>query len=273
MTPEELVPHIARAYLSVLAVGFFVLILAEAAAPLVEPADQRQQLVHIGRNFGIWLATLLIGDVVFGNWILGFSTRLFDPMPGLLHGVAMPFPVLVIVGILAADLGEYVFHRLAHRYRLLWLVHAVHHSDDQVDVSTGLRFHPGETVFNLSWKLGLFWALGLPLWLVAARGLLMAPFALAQHANVRVPHRLDRALQSIFVTPAMHRVHHSPRAEENNTNFGEIFSLWDRLGGTYRASTANREPKYGLARLSGERWQTVRGMLATPVTARSFPSL
>jgi sterol desaturase/sphingolipid hydroxylase (fatty acid hydroxylase superfamily) len=92
-----------------------------------------------------------------------------------------------------------------------------------------------------------------------------------QHANVRVPRSVDRPLRWILVTPGLHKIHHSRSASEANTNFGEIFSFWDRMFGTLRDSSVV-PAAYGLTHLRGDRWQTVSGMLATPFTAGGLPT-
>jgi len=111
------------------------------------------------------------------------------------------------------------------------------------------------------------------MWLVAPQTIAMIPVALLQHANLCLPQGVDRALRWVIATPLLHRIHHSPIAAENNSDFGEIFSFWDRLFGTLRESSQEKSVKYGLSNLREESYQTVAGMPATPLLARRLHSL
>jgi sterol desaturase/sphingolipid hydroxylase (fatty acid hydroxylase superfamily) len=152
----------------------------------------------------------------------------------------------------------------------LWLIHTVHHSDPHVDATTSLRHHPLDVLVTLAWQVGLMWLVGLPMWVLMLRGVVGVPIGLYQHANLRGPAALDRVLGAVIVTPAQHRLHHSPRVDETNANYGQMFSCWDRLFGTYRAPRYDVVADYGLARLAAPEWQGVRGMLATPFRARGI---
>jgi len=272
MPPEQLTRVCTHVYLALLSGGFVSLLLVETLFPLEAHAPESERTRRVLRNFALWMMGLIVADAVVGNWLLDIPGRLFAPTPGLFHVIALPFPVLIIVGIFVVDLGEYVFHRLTHSVRWLWLMHAVHHADNRLDVATALRFHPGEMTINVVWKAAFLWLLGLPLWLIAARGPFMVTASYLQHANLRVPERLDRHLRWVFITPRLHRMHHSPLAAENNTAFGEIFSLWDRLFGTlYDPPQPLAAP--GLSNLRDDRWHTLPGMLLTPLMARRLPTL
>ena len=273
ITAESLLQALRQAYFWAVGGGFVVAFLAEALVPREPVEDEGRHARRVFRNLTLAVLTRLVAGVGVGLWILGLDTRLFDPGWGPLQRLSLPLPVLVAVGVVAVDLGQYVFHRLMHRNRWLWLVHAVHHSDPHMDVSTTLRFHPLENALNLLWKAGLLGLLGLPMWLVAPQTLLMIPVALLQHANIRLPSSVDRALSLVIAAPCLHRIHHSPLAAENNANFGEVFSVWDRLFGTLREVPQPKPAPYGLPNLRGDAWQTLGGLLATPLMARHLRSL
>lgn len=273
MAPETLIAVLRQAYLWSLGIGFVLVLIAEPLIPLVPIGAENQRARHVIRNLSLALVSRLVVGIVIGVWILDFERRLFAPGWGVLGGLPLPLPALVVIGVLAVDFGQYVFHRLLHRYRWLWMVHSVHHSDVNVDVSTSLRFHPVEGALNLLWRVVLLGILGLPLWLVGAQTVLMIPVALFQHANLRVPQSIDRALRWMVVTPGLHKLHHSPLPIDNNSNFGEVFPFWDRLFGTLRESERERSTKYGLPNLGEECWQSVGGMLATPWRARHLDAL
>ena len=140
----------------------------------------------------------------------------------------------VPLAILALDLAIYLQHVLFHAVPALWRLHRMHHADQDIDVTTGVRFHPIEILLSMGIKLGVVAALGTPAVAVLAFEILLNATSMFNHSNVRMPLWLDRALRWIVVTPDMHRVHHSIVVRETNSNFGFNLPWWDRLFGTYR---------------------------------------
>lgn len=269
MTPGGL-SILTSIYLGLFAGGLIFFWLWEDGAPLRPFPDARARRVHALRNLGILLAVILFADVVVGTWLLRTGERLLEAPTGLLAPLALPIAAQIAIAFVVTDLFEYALHRLAHRWRPLWLIHAVHHSDPHVDVTTGARNHPFETAIAITGRVAIYLALGLPLWIELVRVVVVNTLFLAQHANVEFPRAIE-ALRVVFVTPAVHRQHHSPVAPLIDRNFGQMFSFWDRLFGTYAEPAAPAPPAYGLRKLAGERWQTVAGALLTPFHARSVP--
>jgi sterol desaturase/sphingolipid hydroxylase (fatty acid hydroxylase superfamily) len=153
---------------------------------------------------------------------------------GLLHWPQSGSVANFAIGFLLLDLTRYWFHRLFHALPWLWWLHSVHHADSDLDVSTSLRHHPVEFIVGS----GLFWIVfvitGFPPEIVAAYFLCTSILSCLQHGNIELPPSWDLVLQSVIETPDMHRLHHSVALEEANSNFGFLFSFWDRLFGTYR---------------------------------------
>jgi sterol desaturase/sphingolipid hydroxylase (fatty acid hydroxylase superfamily) len=145
--------------------------------------------------------------------------------------------------LVALDLVSYLWHRANHGVAWLWRFHRVHHTDDAYHVSTALRFHPGELLLGLPVRLAAIMLLG-----ASAAGVLAfeAVFGIAnvlEHGNFDLPVWLERRIDRVLVTPALHRRHHSVEQRERDTNFGTIFCVWDRLARTRRADTsASRFP-------------------------------
>ncbi|GJL82122.1 MAG: fatty acid hydroxylase [marine bacterium B5-7] len=151
-------------------------------------------------------------------------------------------PVAFISGLLAflaLDLAIYFQHRIFHAVPLFWRLHRLHHSDTAFDFSTALRFHPLEILLSMIIKFAVIIALGAPGIVVMIFEIVLNGAALFNHANIRLPQRLDRILRFILVTPDMHRVHHSILPHETNSNFGFNIPWWDRAFGTYRDQPEN----------------------------------
>lgn len=271
MDAEQLILAVAPTYSAIFSGVLAALLVLESLVPLDPIESEARRARHVVRNFALWVVAVLFAHGLIGVELLRVPERLFGAPSGSIFGVSMPFLPWLAMGVLILDLGQFVFHRLTHLQPWLWSIHAVHHSDDAVDVSTSLRFHPLELALGLTWKVGLLTAVGLPLWLIAARSFVLMPLVLLQHANVRIPAAVERPMRWIFVTPGLHKIHHSPRAAGNDSNFGEIFSFWDRILGTLcELSPAGSKP-YGLIGLRGGRGQSVIAMLAAPVLSRRFP--
>lgn len=151
-----------------------------------------------------------------------------------------------VVGIAALDLSAYAAHVALHKSALAWRFHRVHHSEPEVDVTTALRQHPGETLWRVAWQIPAVLALGLSFGVVALYVTLSTLNAQLEHANLRLPERADRVLRLLFVTPNMHKVHHSRLQRETDSNYANIVSLWDRLFGTYTPGADLNAIRYGL---------------------------
>jgi sterol desaturase/sphingolipid hydroxylase (fatty acid hydroxylase superfamily) len=154
---------------------------------------------------------------------------------GLLHAVAWPSWLETAIAVVVLDLAIWAQHVATHKVPVLWRLHQVHHADRDIDVTTGLRFHPLEIGLSILWKIVCVLALGASLWAVVLFEIILNAGAMFSHANIRLPLWLDRGLRLVIVTPDMHRVHHSVIRQEHDSNFGFNLSVWDRLFRTYRA--------------------------------------
>jgi len=157
---------------------------------------------------------------------------------GLLGRLSAPRHAKIVASLIVLDLAIYLQHVMFHAVPALWRVHRMHHADLGFDVTTGARFHPIEIVLSMLIKFGVVVALGTPAISVLTFEVLLNATSMFNHANVRIPVRLDRYLRWVVVTPDMHRVHHSIVVGETNSNFGFNLPWWDRLLGTYRDQPA-----------------------------------
>ena len=218
--------------------GVFVAVLALlVAGELVAP--RRQLKVRRWRrwpgNVGVVVIDTLLLRIVFPTAAVGLALVAEANGWGLLNLVAAPQWLAILVAVVVLDLIVYAQHVLFHAVPVLWRVHRMHHADLDIDVTTGIRFHPVEILLSMVIKLSAVVALGTPALGVMIFEVLLNATSMFSHSNIRLPAALDGHLRRILVTPDMHRVHHSIVARETNSNFGFNLPWWDRLFGTYRA--------------------------------------
>jgi len=154
---------------------------------------------------------------------------------GLLNQIVWPLWAKVVVSLLVLDLAIWGQHLASHKIPIFWRLHQVHHADRDVDVTTAVRFHPVEIALSMLWKIVVVVPLGAPPLAVFLFEVILNGCAMFNHANIALPAWLDRALRLLIVTPDMHRVHHSVRFGEHDSNYGFNLSVWDRLFRTYTA--------------------------------------
>ena len=182
-------------------------------------------------NFGLGAIGIGAASLVpVANVGSSFAAQLFHTR---LLGAASSWPMALVLTVVGLTLVSYWTHRAMHSIPLLWRVHRVHHADTSVDVSTSLRHHPLEMVVAIPADALVILLVGahVPV-VVAAESLLMAT-AFLGHADIHLPLRLDRALAWVVVTPRLHRLHHHPERRLHDSNYGDTFTLWDRLFGTF----------------------------------------
>jgi sterol desaturase/sphingolipid hydroxylase (fatty acid hydroxylase superfamily) len=183
---------------------------------------------------------------------------------GLLNARGIPIALRVILVFLLFDLWMYLWHFANHNLDFLWLFHRMHHTEPEMDVTTSVRFHPGEIALSTLLRLPVFMLLGMNLTLFLTYELVMTSIVFFHHSNINLPEKLDRLLRYVIVTPQMHRVHHSTGPGEMRSNLASIFSFWDRLGRTFRQRDDTSTIKFGIDTLEGPRWESLQGMIATP---------
>lgn len=215
----------------ILLVGMVVFWLAEGYYPLFKFSYKRWK--HAGINL-VFLGTTLILNVIFGMTTVKVCDFVVLNHWGLLNWLNLPTWPTLIAGLLLGDLfGQYIPHVLMHKVKWMWKFHLVHHSDTHVDVTTGTRHHPGEWLFReLFMIIGVLF-MGMPVWLYFLYRSCSALFTHFNHANIIVPERLDKIISLVFISPNMHKVHHHYRRPYTDSNYSNIFSLWDRLFGTF----------------------------------------
>ncbi len=204
-------------------------------------------------KFSRWITNLstaginsLALNILFSAMIAEAGSGALDKKYGLLNRLDLPFLLKLISVILIMDLMLYVWHLLNHVVPFLWRFHRVHHSDLNMDVSTATRFHAGELMISALIKIGLMNALGIDLIQNALFESAIVLAAQIQHSSIKVPAAFERAYILLFVPPSMHRVHHSVIIRERNSNYGTIFSIWDRLFRTLKMNVDQEKLKIGM---------------------------
>lgn len=210
---------------------------------------------------------ILLGFVVLIN--LGFGLLVVWSVHesrqsgfGLFEMWHPPLWAQLVITVLLLDLvAQYFAHYLLHRVKWMWRLHMVHHSDTKVDATTGTRHHPFDFLIRELFSLGVVLFLGAPLGFYLFYRFLTIFFTYFTHANISLPMWLDRPLSLVFVTPYMHKFHHHFERPWTDTNFGNIFSVWDRIFGTFVYADP-RQVVYGLdvldARTDEDVWYQLR---------------
>jgi len=186
-------------------------------------------------NLGLIVIDSLVARVLLPAGAVGAAMWAEQHGVGVLPALGFSDVVTVIVAVIVLDLIIYLQHVLFHAAPMLWRLHQVHHADRDIDVTTGLRFHPIEIVISMLIKITAVAALGVPVLAVVIFEIILNAMAMFNHSNIRFPKVLDSVVRLLLVTPDMHRVHHSIIVRETNSNYGFNLSVWDRLFGTYRA--------------------------------------
>jgi sterol desaturase/sphingolipid hydroxylase (fatty acid hydroxylase superfamily) len=231
MIPLELLARVAAA-----ATVFALIALWEMLAPRRPwSVGRRSRWPH---NLGIIIIDVLAVRILIPTAAVGAALVAAGNGWGLFHTLNLRLSLASLLGFLALDLAIYAQHVAFHKVPLLWRLHRMHHADPDIDVTTGVRFHPFEILISMLIKIAVVIALGIPPIGVFAFEVVLNATSLFNHGNVSMPSWLDRGLRLIVVTPDMHRVHHSIAARETDSNFGFNLPWWDRLFGTYRPSPA-----------------------------------
>ncbi|MDQ6477469.1 sterol desaturase family protein [Dyadobacter sp. LHD-138] len=225
--------HIPSSHRSAILVGgimFFWLI--EGTWPLFQFRYNKWK--HAGINFFFTLTTILV------NFPLAFilvksSNWATDHQFGILHLIPnLPLWIQALAGLLLLDLiGAWTAHWVQHKIKFLWRFHIIHHADQYVDTTTANRHHPGESLVRFIFTVLAILITGAPMWLIFLYQSLSVVLSQFNHANITLPRRLDALLSLMVVTPNMHHIHHHYTQPYTDSNYGNIFSIWDRLFGTF----------------------------------------
>ncbi|MDO9315928.1 MAG: sterol desaturase family protein [Burkholderiaceae bacterium] len=259
---EGLARHESLIQTLALLLAYLAVVLWERLRPLLSyDADDRWRMTS---NFGLLVinhaAPLFVVPVVtaFSSWAASMMNV------GWLNAVHAPRWMMFAMAVVALDLTGWVVHRAMHKVGPLWQVHRVHHSDLRFDSSLGFRFHPVEPALMAAANAAVVMVLGLPLEAVFLSGVITTLHNFFGHANASPADNVERGLRTWLITPDLHRVHHSAHIADSMSNFGIVFSWWDRLAGTYRAPAAKAPSDFGLDDVRDPRRLSLVSLLIMP---------
>jgi sterol desaturase/sphingolipid hydroxylase (fatty acid hydroxylase superfamily) len=227
-----------------LAAVYVALLIVETQFPLREAKRPKPKRFLV--NVGLSILALATGAYIVAPVALALATHAAKTSFGLLNVLSLPPAVKFILGFLAMDLTFYYWHRANHVFPILWRFHNVHHVDQDLDVSTSLRFHFGEVFYSVGFRALQVYVFGIPVLTYLLYEVAFQCATLFHHSNVRLPIKLERALNKIIVTPRMHGIHHSIVKEETNSNYSVIFMWWDVLHGTLRLNIKQADVVIGV---------------------------
>ena len=247
----------------ILAGGIALFWIIENSAPLHVFGYKKWN--HAGINIFFTLTTIVVNFALAGL-LLATANYAFEHNLGILNQIPdLNNIVYAVLGLLLLDLvGAYFAHWVQHRIPVLWRFHLIHHTDAYVDTTTANRHHPGESVIRFICTILAILIAGTPMWLVFLYQSLSVVFSQFNHANIQLPKKLDTFISYFLVSPDMHKVHHHYILLYTDTNYGNIFSIWDRIFGTF-SKLSNSEIVYGIdTHQNIEHQSDIKSMLKIP---------
>jgi sterol desaturase/sphingolipid hydroxylase (fatty acid hydroxylase superfamily) len=264
MTVQQFLSN-ATVILTVMALG--------AVVEMLVPMFAAKSVTNGRRGANLAFTALSLG----ANWLLASVAALLALTlrpAGVMAQLQWPVWAEIGVSILVLDFSVgYLSHRTMHMWPPMWRFHQIHHNDPFVDVTTTYRTHPVETVWRFLFAVVPIWLLGIPAQAVVIQRLLQATNGILEHANVRLWPALDRVLSQVWVTPNIHKMHHSRAVHETNSNYANLLTLYDRLLGTYTPADRAETVVYGLDDANPGQLGSFRALLALPFhPAKASPS-
>ncbi len=220
---------------------FILMLILEHLIPRHPTVDSKPR--RLGINFGLTGFNIIFVKLILGGGAVATAHFATEQGWGILNYFNWPFWLESVLAVIFLDLMIYLQHVLVHMVPFFWRFHVVHHSDLDLDVSSGLRFHPLEILGSMIFKMGLILALGPSVFSVILFEAILNGMAQFSHSNFKISEPLDRILRYLIVTPDMHRIHHSIERNETNSNYGFNLSIWDRLLGTYNSFAKKAQPE------------------------------
>lgn len=245
-----------------------ILVLWEQASPFYDffRRSLRQKGKHDFRNLLVGVVNGVVISVLFvALWAIAAEWSAQESF-GLLHRLDIGIVGHAAAAILLLDAWMYIWHRLNHEIPFLWRFHRVHHSDPTMDVTTASRFHVGEIIISSLLRIPLIFLLGIHLEELLLYETIAFAVVQLHHADIGLPNTLDRMLRTVIVSPLMHKIHHSRWQPETDSNYGSLFSFWDRLARSFRMRDVEgfKSLRIGLDQFDDPQYETVKNIFKLP---------
>ena len=217
-------------------------------------------------NIGIVILDSILVRILLPTTTIAVALFVENSNYGFFNLFSLPNVLSIAVSVLLLDVLIYIQHVIFHKIHWLWRFHRMHHSDTHIDVTTGIRFHPIEIVLSLLIKFAAILVFGIPAVAIVIFEIILNATAMITHSNLNLPTGLDKLLRWVFVTPDMHRIHHSVHRDETDSNYGFNLSIWDRLFGTYINEPRDTHEKMliGIDQFRKQREQIIDKLLTQP---------
>ena len=232
--------------MAILVGGLLFFWILEGAIPLVSLHYKKNKLRHAGVNFVLTVLHLIL-HTGLAFIIIKLSDWCLHNQFGLVYWLNTGVLMTVIIAVLALDFSSWLVHLIMHKNKFLWRFHLIHHSDTNVDVTTGLRHHPGDSLLRGIFFMLLILISGAPMYSVMIYQTLVVLATAFTHANISLPKGVDKAISYLLISPNMHKVHHHWKQPYTDSNYGAVFSFWDRLLRTF-TFLDTKDLRYGLDR-------------------------
>ena len=249
--------------LGLLVGGLLFFWMLEGAIPLMKLNYKRNKWQHAAVNFSFTVLHLIL-HTALAVLIVQLSDWCRSNEFGIIYWTQAGILATILIGVFALDFSSWLVHWVMHNQSFLWRFHVIHHSDTKVDVTTGLRHHPGDSLLRGIFFLLLIFFSGAPMYSVMIYQTLVVVSTAFTHANISLPKKADQALAWLFVSPNMHKIHHHWKQPYTDSNYGAVFSIWDRLFGTW-THLPTEEIRYGLDRYyASDKDESIGDLMAYP---------
>ncbi len=251
--------------------GLTLFLILESIIPFFDMKYDKIQ--HAGINISFTVITLIINLFGAAGIMAAVEYNVINKS-GLLNVINFPIWIHLFLGLALMDLiGAWLIHWIQHKVRWMWKFHIIHHSDPNVDVTSGLRHHPGENIFRLCFTILAVLITGASFGLVMIYQTVSVFFAHLTHANIKFSSIIDKILSYIFVTPHFHKVHHHYVQPHTDSNYGNIFSIWDHIFRTITHINQNDDLIYGIdTHMNPREHSNIKNLLMVPFQPYRYPS-
>ena len=258
------------------AIGLIMLMIWEQINPFyLFFRTNKKKGLHFFKNLLLGGVNAVVISGLFVSLWAWASQWSFQQQVGLLHQLPLGTFAHAVFAIMLFDFWMYVWHRINHVIPFLWRFHRVHHSDPSMDVTTASRFHIGEIVLSSIFRIPIIMLLGVHLGELLLYETIAFAVVQLHHANITLSSRIDKLLRMLIISPYMHKIHHSDWQPETDSNYGSLFSFWDRLGRSFRMRSEEgfKDLNIGLKEFADERYETVKNLFKLPLFSIKNPEL